>query len=46
MGEDVPDAPAEPAEEDVPEFDAADPLKREEHPSGLDPVLPPVPPES
>jgi len=46
MGEDLPDAEPRDDEEELPEFDAAEPLKRDEHPAGLDPVLPPVPPES
>ena len=41
-----PEAPT--VEEDLGEFDYMDPLKRErdaESPPGLDPIIPPVPPE-
>jgi hypothetical protein len=39
------DAPRQHEEEELDEFDHVDPLKREPLP-GLDPVVPPVPPES
>ena len=38
-------APDDPEETELEEFDHLDPLKREPFP-GLDPVVPPVPPES
>ena len=48
MSEERPaEEPAPPEEDDLGEFDYMDPLKREPeegHP-GLDPIIPPVPPE-
>jgi hypothetical protein len=40
--------PAEPPpeQEDLEDFDYVDPLKRDETLPGLDPIVPPVPPES
>jgi hypothetical protein len=38
--------PAPGEEEELEEFDHVDPLKRDEALPGLDPILPPVPPES
>jgi hypothetical protein len=44
------DGPAEPEEEELGEFDYVDPLKRDAENGdalpGLDPIVPPVPPES
>jgi hypothetical protein len=42
------DEPTPPEEDDLGELDAVDPLKREgeDELPGLDPIVPPVPPES
>jgi hypothetical protein len=37
--------PTPPDQEEMPELDVIDPLKRDEEMPGLDPALPPVPPE-
>jgi hypothetical protein len=39
-------APAPGEEEELEDFDYVDPLKRDEELPGLDPIVPPVPPES
>lgn len=46
----MPDEPRVDAEEDLPELDFVDPLKRDlddedERLPGLDPIVPPIPPE-
>ena len=46
---DKPEPPDRPDQEDLEEFDYVDPLKRDpdrESLPGLDPIVPPVPPES